>query len=67
MKPHLKGPFTTALIAVLVSACDQAPSVRPQQESERERAAMLQTPQSIAREHGELHETLARAAAEGGR
>ena len=66
MKPHLKGSFTTALIAVLLSACDQTPSVQPQQGSERVRTAMLQTPQSIVKEHGELHETLARAAAEGG-
>lgn len=66
MKPHLKAPFTTALIAVLLSSCDQAPNAQPQQASERERSAMLHTPESIAREHGELHETLARAAGEGG-
>ena len=66
MKPHLKGLLSTALIAALLLACDNAPNAQSQPKSERERSAMLQTPKSIAIEHRELHEVLARAAAEGG-
>jgi hypothetical protein len=66
MKPHLKGLLSTALIAALLFACDNAPTAQSQPKSERERSAMLQTPKSISLEHRELHEVLARAAAEGG-
>ncbi|MDI1325360.1 MAG: hemerythrin domain-containing protein [Brevundimonas sp.] len=54
------------LLAALLGGCESEPTAQQQQRSEQERAATLQTPQSIAIEHGELHETLARAAGEGG-
>lgn len=66
MKPHLKGLLSTALLAVLLLACDNAPTAQTQPKSKLVRHAMLQTPQSIAIEHRELHEVLARAVAEGG-
>ena len=69
-EPQLKSPLNSfscaLLIAALLSACDGAPEAQSQQTPERERSAMLQTPESIATEHEELHEVLARAAAEGG-
>ncbi len=66
MKAPLNGLSSALLIAALLSACDSAPKPQSQQTPERERSAMLQTPESIATEHQELHEILARAAAEGG-
>ena len=66
MKPHLKGVLTTTLFAALLLACDNAPTAQSQPKSGTEKAAMLQTPRSIAIEHGELHELLADAAAEDG-
>lgn len=66
MKPYSKALFSTALIAGLLGSCDNAPTGQPQPKSERPRPAMLQTPKSISLEHRELHEVLARAAAEGG-
>lgn len=66
MKPCLQGLLSTVLTVLLLPACDAAPNTPPPQQSERERSAMLQTPESIAAEHRELHEVLARAASEGG-
>lgn len=66
MKAPLNGLSSALLIAALLSACDNVPKAQSQQSPERERSAMLQTPKSIASEHEELHEVLARAAAEGG-
>jgi hypothetical protein len=66
MKAPFAGLSSALLAAALLSACDSAPKARSQQAPEPERSAMLQTPQSIAAEHQELHEVLARAAAEGG-
>lgn len=66
MRFQLEAFFYPALLAALLSACDRAPNAERRQQSDQERPVMLQTPKSIAMEHGELHETLARAAAEGG-
>ena len=66
MKPYLRGVLSVALVALVLPACNAAPSPRSPQESEAERTATIQTPKSIASEHRELHEVLARAAAEGG-
>ena len=70
MKPHFKGLLSTATLAGSLLACDNlgtSQSHSPSQpKSERVRPAMLQTPKSIALEHRELHDLLARAVAEGG-
>jgi hypothetical protein len=66
MKPYPKGLLSTALLAALLLACDNEPTAHSKPKSEQERPAMLQTPQSIAIEHRELHEVLARAVSEGG-
>lgn len=66
MKPRSGRSLVTILVAVLLSACEQAPDAQPHREPERDRSAILQTPESIAIEHRELHEALAHAAAEGG-
>jgi hypothetical protein len=62
VKPHLELLFTVTSIVALLSACDRAPDSQRQQTT----SVTVQTPKSIAVEHAELHETLARAAAEGG-
>ena len=66
MRLKIEALICPVLFAALLSACDRATNAQRQQHSDRERPAMLQTPKSIAVEHGELHETLARAAAAGG-
>lgn len=67
MKPHFRWALITPLMAALLAACEQAPSTAQQhQEPAPDGTAMLQTPKAIASEHGELHETLERAATEGG-
>lgn len=66
MGSRLNGLLSTALIASLLVACDKAPTAQPEPESGQESPALLQTPKSIAAEHRELHEVLARAVAEGG-
>lgn len=66
MHLHLKQFFIVTTVATLLSACDREPNSQHQQESEQARPASIRTPASIAMEHRELHETLARAAAEGG-
>ncbi len=66
MTRHSGRSLVTILVAVLLAACEQAPDAQPHREPGRDRSAILQTPESIAAEHRELHETLARAAAEGG-
>ena len=65
MKLYLKLLFTATSIVALLSACDRAPDSQRQQ-TQQSTSVTVQTPKSIAVEHAELHETLARAAAEGG-
>jgi hypothetical protein len=66
MKLHVRGLLSAGLFAALLLGCDNAPTAQSQPKSGRERSAILQTPKSIATEHRELHEVLARAVAEGG-
>lgn len=66
MKPRLRGLFCAAWTALLLPACDATPNAQPPQKQEQERPAIIQTPESIASEHRELHEVLARATAEDG-
>ena len=66
MHLHLIQFLIATSVATLLSACDRAPIAQHQQESEQARSVSIRTPESIALEHGELHEALARAAAEGG-
>lgn len=66
MRLYSKALLSIALGSALLVACDKEQVKQSQAKSEQERPAMLQTPRSIATEHRELHEVLARAAAEGG-
>lgn len=66
MKPNVKVSLATALMAIVLSACDRAPDEQRPHEPGPESSGLIQTPKSIAMAHGELHETLARAVAEGG-
>lgn len=66
MNPQFKLTLSMALIVVVLASCGTATTPQSQQKSERERSVMLITPKSIAAEHGELHETLVEAAAQGG-
>lgn len=65
MKPRLRGLLSTALIALLLPACDAAPTAQLHK-TQQESLAVIQTPESIAVEHHELHEVLAQATAKGG-
>ena len=58
--------FIATSMAALISACDKAPDAQHQQDTVHANSASIQTPKSIATEHGELHDTLSRATAEGG-
>lgn len=66
MSPRSGSCLTALLLATALSACDGSSTPQRIEEPDPERSAMLQTPQSIAIEHRELHEVLARAAEEGG-
>ena len=66
MHLHLKQFFIVASVAASLSACDREPNAQNQQRSDQAKSVSVQTPQSIAKEHAELHEALARAAEEGG-
>jgi hypothetical protein len=66
LKPRLRGLFCAAWTALLLPACDATPNAQPPQKQEQEKLAMIQTPESIASEHRELHEVLAGATAEHG-
>ena len=66
MHMNLKQFFIVTLVAALLSVCDREPKTQHQPESEQARSGSIRTPESIAMEHRELHEALARAAAEGG-
>ena len=66
MNPRIGWLLSSMSIALLLPSCDSRPSPERQHQSEQGKSAMLQTPKSIAKEHHELHEALARAAAEGG-
>jgi len=66
MKSHFKLLFTTAPIMSLLTACDRAPDAQREQQARPASSVAIQTPESIAIEHGELHEALAGMAAEPG-
>lgn len=54
------------LLSALLPACGSAPENHSHRQIEEARPATIAMPQSIAAEHRELHETLARAASESG-
>lgn len=66
MKRHSKASLTVALVGTVLSGCERASTDPRQTEARQINAVAVETPKSIAKEHAELHETLARAAAEGG-
>lgn len=66
MSPHLKALFIATSVATLVAACDRASNAQHERRTEQASSVSIEAPKSIAMEHGELHETLGRATAEGG-
>lgn len=62
----VKTALTIAILAASVAATCAAQDSHAAHHRQTESTLMLQTPSSVAAEHGELHETLARAAREGG-